>query len=125
MWRAFLTALVVSPCFAQTNTPDNTPVIPPQKEVVVVTGTFEPIPLEEADRNVDVFTVNGGRLLYDSFADYLKLDSSVDMQERAPNTVQSDISIRGYVRPDSGAVERHEHQRRAERSSQYGSPAPT
>jgi iron complex outermembrane receptor protein len=63
--------------------------------VVVVTGTFEPIPLEEADRNVDVFTVSGERLLYDSFADYLKLDSSVDMQERAPNTIQSDISIRG------------------------------
>ncbi|MGA3026204.1 MAG: TonB-dependent receptor [Bryobacteraceae bacterium] len=81
--------------FAQTSAPDSPPAIPPQKEVVVVTGTFEPIPLEEADRSVDVLTVRGERLLFDSFADYLKLDSSVNMQERAPNTIQSDISIRG------------------------------
>jgi iron complex outermembrane receptor protein len=95
MYRALLLALVVSSCFAQTSAPDNTPAIPPQKEVVVVTGTFEPIPLEEADRSVDVLTVSGDRLLFDSFADYLKLDSSVDIEERAPNTIQSDISIRG------------------------------
>jgi iron complex outermembrane receptor protein len=81
----------VSSCFAQTSPP----AIPPQKEVVVVTGTFEPIPLEEADRNVDVLTVRGERLLFDSFADYVKLDSSVDLRQRAPNTIQSDISIRG------------------------------
>jgi len=95
MHRALLLALVVSSGFAQTAPPDNPPVIPPQKEVVVVTGTFEPIPLEDADRNVDVLTVHGDRTLFDSFADYLKLDSSVDLQERAPNTIQSDISIRG------------------------------
>ena len=71
MCRALLIALVVSSCFAQTSPP----AIPPQKEVVVVTGTFEPIPLEEADRNVDVLTVRGERLLFDSFADYVKLDS--------------------------------------------------
>jgi iron complex outermembrane recepter protein len=92
---ALLAALAVSLGLAQTADPDNPPVIPPQKQVVVVTGTFEPIPLEEADRNVDVLTVHGDRLLFDSFADYLQLDSSVDLQERAPNTIQSDISIRG------------------------------
>ena len=86
---------MVSACFAQSTAPNSSPAIPPQKEVVVVTGTFEPIPLKEADRNVDVLTVRGERLLFDSFADYLKLDSSVDLQERAPNTIQSDISIRG------------------------------
>ena len=92
---AFIAALAVSSCLAQTAQPNSAPSIPPQKEVVVVTGTFEPIPLEESDRNVDVFTVSGERLLYDSFADYLKLDSSIDLHERAPNTIQSDISIRG------------------------------
>jgi len=93
---ALIAVLAVSSCLAQTAPPNNTAAIPPpQKEVVVVTGTFEPIPLEESDRNVEVFTVSGERLLYDSFADYLKLDSSVDLEERGPNTIQSDISIRG------------------------------
>ena len=95
MRAALIAALAVSSCLAQPAQPNNAPAIPPQKEVVVVTGTFEPIPLEESDRNLDVFNVSGERLLYDSFADYLKLDSSVDLQERAPNTIQSDISIRG------------------------------
>ena len=95
MWRHAFLALIVYSASAQTSNPPGQPVIPPQKETIVVTGTFDPIPLEEADRSVDVFTVRGERLLYDSFADYLKMDSSVDLQERAPNTIQSDISIRG------------------------------
>ncbi len=99
MRSLLLPALVVCSGLAQTplgNTSNTaTAIPPPPKEVVVVTGTFEPIPLEEADRSVDVFTVSGERLLFNSFADYLRMDSSVDMQERGPNTIQSDVSIRG------------------------------
>jgi iron complex outermembrane receptor protein len=66
-----------------------------RREIVVVTGTYEPVPLEEADRSVRVFDVRSLELVTNSFADLLKLDSSVDMRQRAPNTVQSDVSIRG------------------------------
>src|SRR5579884_3178873 len=101
--------LLVGWCTAQdaTNSPAQTPPatpsqadatagsVPPLKQVVVVTGTYDPMPLEESDRDVDVIQVNQSRLLFDSFADYLKLDSSVDLQERAPGGIQSDLSIRG------------------------------
>src|SRR5581483_314915 len=69
--------------------------IPPLKQTVVVTGTFQPAPLEESDRDVEVIDVNQSRLLFDSVADYLRLDSSVDLQERGPAGVQGDLSIRG------------------------------
>ncbi len=63
---------------------------------VVVTGTFEPAPLDEVNRTVQVFDVRqDGGLLYNSYADFLKLDSSVDLQERAPAGVSADLSIRG------------------------------
>ncbi len=65
-------------------------------DTVVVTGTFEPAPLEEMDRTVHVFDLRkDGGLLFNSFADYLKLDSSVDLQERAADGVQADLSMRG------------------------------
>jgi iron complex outermembrane receptor protein len=69
---------------------------PAQHETVIVTGTYDPIPLEESDRNVQVENISPARaLLATSITDFLKLDSSVDLQERAPNGVQSDISLRG------------------------------
>ncbi len=69
--------------------------LPPQKQTVVVTGTSEPIPLEEADRSVHVYPLQGGLLLFGNLADAFHLDSSVQVQSRAPNGVQGDISIRG------------------------------
>src|SRR5450759_4543068 len=69
---------------------------PPQREVVVVTGAYEPVPLEEADRAVRVFPLDAAdRLLSNSVADFLRLDPSVDLQSRSPNGVQGDLSIRG------------------------------
>jgi iron complex outermembrane receptor protein len=66
-----------------------------RRDVVVVTGAYTPIPLEEADRTVRIFDVRSLELVTNTFADLLKLDSSIDMRQRAPNTVQSDVSIRG------------------------------
>jgi iron complex outermembrane receptor protein len=60
---------------------------------VVVTGTYAPIPLEEADRNVHVLRIEP--LLKNTIADILKLDPSVDLRQRAGNGLQTDISIRG------------------------------
>lgn len=70
------------------------PPVKEHRETIVVTGTPEPVPLSAADRSVTSYDVAPGVLLFGSFADVLRLDSSVDLQQRAPG-VQGDISIRG------------------------------
>lgn len=81
-------------CFAETAGAQ--PAVEPRRDVVVVTGTFEPVPLEEADRAVSVFKLTEEqRLLANTVVDFLKLDSSIDLRQRAPNNVQGDLSIRG------------------------------
>lgn len=66
-----------------------------EETTVIVTGSYDPVPLEEADRPVRVLDVRGLSLVSNSFADFLKLDSSLDLRQRAPNGVQGDLSIRG------------------------------
>ncbi|MGH9662491.1 MAG: TonB-dependent receptor plug domain-containing protein, partial [Bryobacteraceae bacterium] len=67
----------------------------PRRETVVVTGTFEPVAIEEFDRAVRVVRVPELELVSNTLADFLKLDSSLDLRQRAPNGLQSDLSIRG------------------------------
>ncbi len=68
----------------------------PQHETIIVTGTYDPIPLDESDRDVQVENISPQRaLLSNAPIDFLKLDSAIDLQERAPNGIQADISIRG------------------------------
>jgi iron complex outermembrane receptor protein len=67
----------------------------PRHETVVVTGTADPLPLDEVDRSVSVLAVRDLSLVANTLPDFLRLDSSLDLQERAPNGVQSDLSIRG------------------------------
>ena len=63
---------------------------------VVVTGTWSPVPLEEADRSVQLLPVNStASLLSSSWNDLLRLNSSLDLQQRAANAVLTDLSIRG------------------------------
>ncbi len=64
-------------------------------ETVVVTGTFEPLPLAEIQRSVQSIDVQQEPLLFSSDVDYLRLDPSIDLRERAPGGVQADLSIRG------------------------------
>jgi iron complex outermembrane receptor protein len=68
---------------------------PKPDETVVVTGTFEPTPLEELQRSVMSLDTQQAPLLYQADVDYLRLDPSIDLQERAPDGVQADLSIRG------------------------------
>jgi outer membrane cobalamin receptor len=68
---------------------------PKVEEMVVVTGTFEPTPLQELQRSVMSLDVQEAPLLFSSDVDYLRLDPSVDLRERAPGGVQADVSIRG------------------------------
>jgi iron complex outermembrane recepter protein len=72
-----------------------TPSSAPQHETVIVTGVFEPIPLEDADRAVTVVNTRKLELLSGSIPDLLRLEPSVDLRERGPNGTQVDISIRG------------------------------
>jgi len=60
-----------------------------------VTGTFEPMTLEEIDRAVRVLPARSQGLVLNSLVDLLRLDPSVDLEERAPDGVQTDVSIRG------------------------------
>jgi iron complex outermembrane receptor protein len=61
----------------------------------VVTGAFQPLSLDEIDRSVSVLPAREMNLLLDSLADLLRLDPSLDLQSRAPDGVQTDLSIRG------------------------------
>jgi iron complex outermembrane receptor protein len=61
----------------------------------VVTGTYEPLPLDEMDRAVLSLDARSPGLILNSLVDLLQLDPSLDLQERAPNGVQADLSIRG------------------------------
>jgi len=61
----------------------------------VVTGTFEPLSLEEIDRAIRVLPARENALLLNTLVDLLRLDPSLDLQERAPDGVQADLSIRG------------------------------
>ena len=64
-------------------------------ETVVVTGEYEPVPLDEADRSVTLLPTNTEPLLFNSMTDYLRLDPSLDLRERGTDGVQGDLSIRG------------------------------
>ena len=68
---------------------------PARTDSIVVTGTWEPLELDELDRSVTVLPIRSEELLLNSWMDALRLDPSIDLRERAPNGVQTDISIRG------------------------------
>jgi len=73
-----------------------TPAPPQHQDSIVVTGTAEPIPLAEADRDVNVVPLpEKQRELYNSWFDLLQLDPVLDLQQRALGGFQGDLSIRG------------------------------
>ena len=63
--------------------------------MVVVTGTFEPAPLEEVDRSVGVIDVKDSAPLHHYWTEVLQSDASLDLRQRGGNGVQGDLSIRG------------------------------
>lgn len=68
---------------------------PQQHETIVVTGTFEPLSLDEIDRAIRVLPARDNSIVLNTVVDLLRLDPSLDLRERAPDGVQSDLSIRG------------------------------
>ena len=93
--------LAICACTIAAQTPDSnqnsnsSQGLPVKKETVIVTGTWQPIPLTESDRSVEVYPLRNPFLLFGSLTDAMQLDSSVQVQGRAPNGVQGDLSIRG------------------------------
>lgn len=51
--------------------------------------------LEEIDRAIRVLPARSPALVLNTLVDLLRLDPSIDLQERAPGGVQTDVSIRG------------------------------
>jgi outer membrane receptor protein involved in Fe transport len=66
-----------------------------RRDSVVVTGVYEPVELDEADRAVALVEVEPRAALSSSVTGWLQLDSSVDLRQRAPAGVQADLSLRG------------------------------
>ena len=89
----FALAVCAGTVFAQQDT-NPAPKPQAQQETVIVTGTYEPAPLQASDRTVNVIDTGESPLLFRNWADALRLDPSVDLQQRAPGT-QADLSIRG------------------------------
>jgi outer membrane cobalamin receptor len=68
---------------------------PPVTQSISVTTTVEPLPLAESDRAVNVLSPRDQPLLTNSAVDFFRLDPSLNLQARAGNGVQADLSIRG------------------------------
>lgn len=73
----------------------NAQTIAPVSSTVVVLGSAEPISQGESARPVIALDAQQHPLAYQDIEDYLRTDSSVDIQQRAPAGVMSDISVRG------------------------------
>jgi outer membrane cobalamin receptor len=64
-------------------------------QTVVVNARSDPASLAGSDRTVVVLDTAAHPLLLESLPDNLRLDTSLQVQERGPNGVQADLSIRG------------------------------
>ncbi len=64
-------------------------------QTVIVTGTYDPVPLADMDRAVRVVPARELAAVSNSLDHLLQLDPSLDLQQRAPGAIQSGLSIRG------------------------------
>jgi outer membrane cobalamin receptor len=65
------------------------------EQSVKVTTTLEPLPLDESDRSVEVLAPREMPMGTDSVVDLLRVDPSLNLQARAGEGVQADLSLRG------------------------------
>jgi vitamin B12 transporter len=69
--------------------------IPSASSTVVVLGSPDPVTLGQSSRSVVVMDPQEHPLAFQDVEDYLRTDSSVDIEQRGAAGVQADISIRG------------------------------
>src|SRR5271163_2197300 len=67
----------------------------PVAQSITVTTTIEPLPLAESDRSVNLISPREQPLLSNSVVDLLRQDPSLNLQARAADGVQADLSLRG------------------------------
>jgi outer membrane cobalamin receptor len=85
----------------QTPSADATPPrtkLTPTTQSITVTTTLEPLPLAESDRSVNLISLRDSDeqpLISNSVVDLLRQDASLNLQARASNGVQADLSLRG------------------------------
>jgi len=96
--RSLVILLALSCAALAQNSPEQTApasnTVPRHEEQIVVTGSYDAIPLEETDRSVSTVQVGQSPVAYRNWVDVLEQDPSLDVQQRAPGT-SADISIRG------------------------------
>ncbi len=102
LYRTILLTLALSTVAACQSEPsiDSAPpgslsAIPVRKETIVVTGTFIPAPLSEYDRSATSIDARQSPLLFSSAIEYLQSDPTVDLHQRSPVGVQTDLTILG------------------------------
>jgi outer membrane cobalamin receptor len=74
---------------------------PSTTQTVVVTAASNPLTLAGSDRSVIVLNTEKQPLLFGALPDVLRLDPSLNLQERGPDGVQADLSIRGATFEES------------------------
>ena len=74
---------------------------PSTTQTVVVTASSNPLALAGSDRTVVVLDTQSQPLLFEALPDVLRLDPSLNLQERGPDGVQADLSIRGTTFEES------------------------
>jgi outer membrane cobalamin receptor len=79
---------------AQEN-PQPSPTTTPVAQSISVITTVEPLPLAESNRSVEVISPSDQPLVSNSVVDLLRQAPSLNLQSRAGNGVQADLSIRG------------------------------
>ena len=87
---SFLLCVQTFPAPAQQSDP-----LPAIRQTIEVTTTIPPIPLSESNRAVETLNTRDQPILLNNFTDYLRQDSSLNLQSRSPSGVQADLSIRG------------------------------
>ena len=88
-------ALYLLCCTASFGQQTTLPSVTPIAQSISVTTTVEPLPLAESDRSVNILSPRDRSLLTNSVVDLLRLDPSLNLQARAGNGVQADLSLRG------------------------------
>jgi len=92
-----LTGAFAQPSSAQSSAAasQGTSPVPAATQAVSVTTTLEPLPLAESDRAINILYPRDQPLIANSVVDLLREDPSLNLQARAANGVQADLSLRG------------------------------
>jgi outer membrane cobalamin receptor len=87
-------SLSALPLLAQASSTPPHPLSTAQQTIHVST-TVEPLPLDDSDRSVQILSPREASPQFNSVVDQLRTDSSLNLQARAPEGVQADLSLRG------------------------------